>query len=221
MKKILSLALAAVMALSLVACGGNNNETTAPETTVPAVETTAPVTETTAPEAETTAPEAETTAPVTADANGATTVLQNIWNNVEEKWAIVGGSDAENPVWDAPGNYDLASENLPYQLLVPADQVANLTEAGSMIHMMNANTFTCAAYKLAEGADQAAFVSAMETAIKNNPWMCGFPDQLIVAEVEGFVVIAFGVNSAIDPFVTALSAAYPAATTLVSVSLAG
>ena len=90
-----------------------------------------------------------------------------------------------------------------------------------MIHLMNANTFTCAAYKLAEGADQAAFVSAMETAIKNNPWMCGFPDQLIIAEVEGFVVIAFGVNSAIDPFVTALSAAYPAATTLVSVSLAG
>ena len=220
MKKILSLALAAVMALSLVACGGNNNETTAPETTVPAVETTAPVTETTAPEAETTAPEAETTAPMTADANGATTVLQNIWNNVEEKWAIVGGN-MENSVWDAPGNYDLASEDLPYKLLVPADQVANLAEARSMIHMMNANTFTCAAYKLAEGADQAAFVSAMETAIKNNPWMCGFPDQLIVAEVEGFVVIAFGVNSAIDPFVTALSAAYPAATTLVSVSLAG
>ena len=49
MKKILSLALAAVMALSLVACGGNNNETTAPETTAPAVETTAPVTETSLP----------------------------------------------------------------------------------------------------------------------------------------------------------------------------
>ena len=214
MKKILSLALALVMALSLVACGGNNNETTAPETTAPAVETTAPVTETTAPIV-------ETTAPVTGDANGATTVLQNIWNNVSEKWAVFGGSDMENPVWDGPANYDTASENLSYQLLVPADQVANLAEAGSMIHAMNANSFTCAAYKLAEGADQAAFVSTMETAIKNNPWMCGFPDQLVIAEADGYVVVAFGVNDAINPFVTAMTTAYPEANTLVSVSLAG
>ena len=213
MKKILSLALAAVMALSLVACGGNNNETTAPETTAPAVETTAPVTETTAPIV-------ETTAPVTADANGATTVLQNIWNKIDEKWAVFGGSDAENPVWDNPGNYDVASENLSFQLLVPAEQVANLAEAGSMIHLMNANSFTGAAYKLVEGADQAAFIAAMQDAIKNNPWMCGFPDQLLIAEVEGYVVVAFGVNDAINPFITALTAAYPEATQS-TVSLAG
>ena len=201
MKKILTLALAAVMALSLVACGGNNNETTAPETTVPAVETTAPVTETTAPEA-------ETTAPVTADANGATTVLQNIWNNVEEKWAIIGGSDAENPVWDAPGNYDLASENLPYQLLVPADQVANLTEAGSMIHMMNANTFTCAAFKLT-GTTAADFGAAMKEAILSNQWMCGFPDSLHIRAIgDQYVIVAFGVNDAMTPFETHLAEAY-------------
>lgn len=200
MKKIIALALAGVMALSLVACGGNNNETTAPETTTPVV---------------------ETTAPVTADANGATTVLQNIWNAVSEKWSVFGGSNAENPVWDNPGNYDVASESLSYQLLVPADQVANLAEAGSMIHMMNANSFTCAAYKLVEGADQAAFVSAMETAVKNNPWMCGFPDQLVIASVDGYVVVAFGVNDAINPFVTAMTTAYPEATTLVTASLAG
>ena len=219
MKKILSLTLAAVLALSLVACGGNKPaETTAPETTVPTTtvpETTVP--ETTVPE--TTAP--ETTAPAAVDANGAATVLQNIWNNVSEKWAIFGGSDVENPVWDNPGNYDVNSENLSYQLLVPAEQAANLAEAGSMIHMMNANSFTCAAYKLVEGADQAAFVSAMETAIKNNPWMCGFPDQLVIASVDGYVVVAFGVNDAINPFVTAMTAAYPEAATLVSASLAG
>ena len=218
MKKILSLALAAVMALSLVACGGNNNETTAPETTAPAVETTAPVTETTAPIV-------ETTAPVTGDANGATTVLQNIWNNVSEKWAVFGGSDMENPVWDGPANYDTASENLSYQLLVPADQAANLAEAGSMIHAMNANSFTCAAYKLAEGVNPRDFADAMKTAIESNPWMCGFPDQLVITEVAdggvGYVVVAFGVNDAINPFVTAMTTAYPDAINYVTVSLAG
>lgn len=209
MKKILSLVLVAVLALSLAACGGNNNETTAPN-----VETTAPVTETTAPVT-------ETTAPVSAAANGATAILQKIWNNVSEKWAVFGGSDMENPVWDAPADYDVASENLSYQLLVPAEQVANLEGAGSMIHAMNANSFTCAAYWLVDGADKDAFVSAMETAIKNNPWMCGFPDQLVIAEVEGYVVVAFGINDAINPFVTAMTTAYPEATTLVNASLAG
>jgi len=216
MKKIISLVLAAVMALSLVACGGNKPaETTAPATTTPATTTPATtVPETTVPETT----EAEVTAPATAEANGATTVLQNIWNNVSEKWPVAGGSDMENPVWDGPGNCDTASESLAYQLLVPADQIANLAEAGNMIHMMNANTFTCAAYKLVEGADQAAFVAAMETAIKNNPWMCGFPDQLVIAEVDGYVVVVFGGNDAINPFVTAMTTAYPAATTLVTVN---
>ena len=213
MKKIISLTLVAVLALSLVACGNNKPvETTAPATT-PA--TTVPAT--TVPE--TTVP--ETTAAVTVDANGATTVLQNIWNNVEEKWAIVGGSDMENPVWDAPGNYDLASENLPYQLLVPAEQVANLTEAGAMIHMMNANTFTCAAYKMAEGADQAAFVTAMQTAIQGNQWMCGFPESLLIANVDGVIVVAFGHGDAMTPFQTNLTTAYAAAEILVNEAIAG
>ena len=210
MKKILSLALAAVMALSLVACGGNNNETTAPETTAPAVETTAPVTETTAPIV-------ETTAPVTADANGATTVLQNIWNKIDEKWAVFGGSDAENPVWDNPGNYDVASENLSFQLLVPAEQTGKITEAASMIHMMNTNTFTCAAFKLAEGVTAADFGAAMKDAVMNNQWMCGFPDSMLIRSIgDAYVVVAFGVNDAMTPFETHLTAAYPGMETIAS-----
>ena len=206
MKKILTLALAAVMALSLVACGGNNNETTAPETTVPAVETTAPVTETTAPET-------ETTAPVTADANGATTVLQNIWNNVEEKWAIIGGSDAENPVWDAPGNYDLASENLPYQLLVPAEELGNIDEAASLFHGMMLNNFTCGVFHVT--GDAQTFADAMVESIQNNQWMCGMPETMLVAVVGGeYVVMAFGINDAMNPFIAKMTEAYPAAVTV-------
>ena len=85
MKKIISLILVCVMALSLVACGTEKPvETNAPETNAP--ETTAPV--------ETTAPEAETEAPVAS--TGALAVLENIWNLYaeDEKFAVIGGSMA-------------------------------------------------------------------------------------------------------------------------------
>jgi hypothetical protein len=210
MKKILTLALAAVMALSLVACGGNNNETTAPETTVPAVETTAPVTETTAPEV-------ETTAPVTADANGATTVLQNIWNNVEEKWAIIGGSDAENPVWDAPGNYDLADENISFNLLIPADQIANVDDVASMTHGMMANNFNSAVFHVT--ADVKGFADALYQSVSGNMWMCGMPDRVVIASIGSYVVMFYGVNDALTSFETHLMEAYPQAETLYNESL--
>ena len=103
-----------------------------------------------------------------------------------------------------------ADENISYSLLIPAEQVTNVTEAASMIHMMNANTFTCAAYKLAEGVTAADFGAAMKDAVLGNQWMCGFPDSLLIRSFgDSYVVVAFGVNDAMTPFETHLTAAYP------------
>ena len=71
-------------------------------------------------------------------------ILETVWAKYadDEKFAIVGGNIEAN-IMDAPGNYDLTyAENMTWNLLVPADKIANITEAASMIHMMNANTFT-------------------------------------------------------------------------------
>lgn len=217
MKKIISLVLAGVMVLSLAACGGNgsdsttgaSNETTAPiETTVP-VETTAPVSETQAP---------------AASATGALAVLENIWNlyGEDEKFAVIGGN-MESPVDGAPGNYDMAyAENLSYNLLVPAEELSSIDEAATMIHMMNANTFTCGAVHMAEGADATTFANAMRDAIQGNQWMCGFPETLMIAVVEGeYVVIAFGVNDAMNPFMTHFGEAYPEAEVLFNEAIEG
>ena len=202
MKKIISLVLAGVMALSLAACGTSKPaETTAPETT--------------APEAETQAPAAST---------GSLTVLENIWNlyGEDEKFAVIGGN-IEAPVDGAPGNYDMAyAENLTYNLLVPEDQLANIDEAATMIHMMNANTFTCGVVHLTEGADAAAFAQVMRDAIQGNQWMCGFPETLTVAVVDGaYVLIAFGVNDAMNPFMTHFAEAYAEAEILFNEAVAG
>ena len=165
---------------------------------------------------------AEPTVPAQEMPASALEILENTWADYaeEEKFAVIGGSMAA-PVDNAPGAYDLADENISFQLLVPADQLDNVTEAASMIHMMNANTFTCAAYKLADGVAAADFGAAMKDAIMNNQWMCGFPDRMLVkAFGDSYVVVAFGVNDAMDPFETHLTNAYPGMETVANENIA-
>ena len=196
MKKIISLVLVAVMALSLVACGTKTPAETTPATTeAPAV---------------------------TIESSLA--VLESIWAlyGEDEQFAVIGGN-MESPVDGAPGNYDMAyAENLTWNLLIPADQLANIDQAASMIHMMNANTFTSGVVHLTEGTDAAAFAQVMRDAIQGNMWMCGFPETLTVAVVGGeYVVIAFGLNDAMNPFNTHLAEAYPGAEILYNEAIAG
>ncbi len=190
MKKILSLTLVLAMVLTVLAgCGGN----AAPETTAPAVpETNAP----------------ETTAPAVT-APSALEVLENTWAAYaeDEKFAVIGGSMAA-PVDGAPGSYDIADENISYNLLIPAEQLANITEVASMMHMMNANTFTGAAYTVADTASVADFTAAMKDAIMNNQWICGFPEELLMGTLGNCVVVAFGAADLMDVFETHLRGAY-------------
>ena len=196
MKKIISLVLVAVMALSLVACGTKTPAETTPATTeAPAV---------------------------TVESSLA--VLESIWAlyGEDEQFAVIGGN-MESPVDGAPGNYDMAyAENLTWNLLIPADQLANIDQAASMIHMMNANTFTSGVVHLTEGTDAAAFAQVMRDAIQGNMWMCGFPETLTVAVIGGeYVLIAFGINDAMNPFMTHFAEAFPGAEILFNEAIEG
>ena len=114
------------------------------------------------------------------------------------------------------------AENLTWNLLIPEAEIANVAEAATMIHMMNANTFTCGAVRLVEGADVEAFANTMRDAIQNNQWMCGFPENLTIAVIGGeYVVIAFGVNDAMTPFKAHLAQAYADAEVLFNEAIAG
>lgn len=196
MKKFISAAMVLAMLVTMLAgCGGSN----ASETTGAATESAAEP-------------------PATA-----LEILENVWANYadEEKFSVIGGN-IEAGVMDAPGNYDMAyAENMTYNLLVPAEQIANITEAASMIHMMNANTFTCGVFRLAEGVSAADFGTAMQTAVRNNQWMCGFPETLLIESIGGeYVLVAFGVNDAMTPFAAHLAAAYADAQVLVNEPIA-
>ena len=116
------------------------------------------------------------TEPEVAGPATALEVLENVWNlyGEDDKFAVIGGN-MENPVDGAPGAYDMAyAENLTFNLVIPAEELGNVTEAATMIHMMNANTFTAGVVKLADGVDVAAFAATMNAwngyvAEKNDP----------------------------------------------------
>ena len=178
MKKAIALILAMIMVMSLAASGGKK------------------------PEAQ---PEADVVVP-----GSALEILENVWAlyGDDEKFPVMGG-DMVNMEDGAPGAYGLEdAESLTYQLLVPAEEIANIDQAASLFHGMMLNNFTCGAFHVTGDAD--AFAAAMVNAVKNNQWMCGMPETMLVAVVGGeYVVMAFGINDAMNPFIAKMGEAYP------------
>lgn len=164
----------------------------------------------------------ETTAPAENIPASALEILETTWGmySDDEKFAIIGG-DMNNPVNDAPGEFDLNNENVTYSLLVPEEQLENVTSAASMIHMMNANTFTCAVFRLAEGVTADDFGKAMQEAVQNNRWMCGFPETLVIQNIsDAYVLVAFGTNDNITVLMNHLTLAYPESQNIVREAIA-
>ena len=172
MKKIVSLALAVLLVLSLAACGSKNSGT--------------------------------------GDVSDALTLLNTVWATYseEEKFPVTGG-DYDHPVDDAPGAFDISNaDNMDYMLGFPGPSVANLVDAASLMHMMNANTFTCGALRVKNGDDAAKLAEDLRDAIQNKQWMCGFPDKLVIATLGNYVVSVYGDEELVNTFRDKLQAAY-------------
>ena len=218
MKKLLALILAGAMLLSFAACGGN--ETPENETTTEAVvEST---------EAATDAVENDTTVDATqapegqAGAADAVSLLNQVWAKFgdDEKPFVMGGF-GDTMVDGAPGKFDVSlAEDMDAMLGIPAASAADIDDAASLIHAMNANTFTSAAYRLKEGKDASALASAIEANLAGRHWMCGIPETLLIVAVDGFVVTAFGANDIVSNFKTKLAGEFASAQVLVEKPIA-
>ncbi|MCM1258879.1 MAG: hypothetical protein NC307_13625 [Roseburia sp.] len=128
-------------------------------------------------------------------------VLNLIWENTSEddRFPSFGGSQ-DNPVMDAPGSVDLGdTDMLSYTLLVPEDLQGNVTDAASLVHMMNGNTFTGAALKI-EGTDVKKAADAVKDTVAGNQFVCGFPEQLVVVTAGDYVFYAFGATEIVEKF---------------------
>ena len=193
MKKLISLALVLALALSVLAgCGAPaDNGGASNETAAPA---------------------------------SAVEVLENVWNlfGDDEKFPVMGG-DFETAAMDAPAEWktDLLVD-LSYSLQLPEAEMAKVADAATMIHMMNANTFTSAVLHLNEGEDVAAFAAKAKECIMSAQWMCGFPEKLVIADMGGnYLLIAYGLNDAINPFEAKLAEAYADANVICSEAIVG
>lgn len=150
-------------------------------------------------------------------------IFTRVWSTYgeEEKFSIAGG-DYNNSVMDAPGKFAVADvESLDAMLGVPADAAAYIDDAASMMHMMNANTFTAGAYRVSDAANQQKFCDSLKNNIMNRQWMCGFPDTLIIVSIgDNYVVSAFGNAEIIETFKTKLTTEYKVAQIVYEESLA-
>ncbi len=138
-------------------------------------------------------------------------LLTNVWNTYEEADKFpIGGGDYENMTADVPGKFDVTkAEDMDSMLGFPAGSAEQIDDAASMLHMMNANTFTAGAYHISDSGEVQAVADALKDNIVNRQWICGFPDTLIVASVGNeYVVSAFGNAEIIETFKTKLQAEY-------------
>lgn len=212
MRKITLILAATVMAFALTACAKNESSTetttTAPETTTAETTTAEPATEET-----TVASEAGST-----EINAAADVLNNVWSTYpeEEKFFAMGG-DYNNMVDGAAGAADITdTETLSFMAYIPVDSIALIDDAATLLHAMNANTFTGAAFHLTDAANAETLTAALKDNIMNAQWMCGFPDTLVIFTVnDEYVVSAFGNAEIIENFKNKVTDVYGESAVLV------
>ena len=181
MKKFLTLLLAAAMTLSLAACGSKTDDNSG-NNSQPA---------------------------------SALELLNAVWANYsdDDKFPAAGGDyDEANMTEDAPGNFSVEDgDALDYSLSFPAADAGKLSDAASLTHMMNANTFTCGAFHAVSTQDAAKLADDLHTAIADKHWMCGFPDKMVIVTLDQTVISLYGHEDLVNTFRDKLQAAYPSA----------
>ena len=215
MKKTLVLILAGLIALSAAACNNNDDNNSKSENNNSAIISVESKEESKADESSAEESKEEESSEVVAaeKVSDPYEVLTKTWNNFadDEKFAAVGGDWTEENLTDgAPGKYTLDdASNVEYALSLPSAQFDNVDSAASLMHMMNANTFTCAAFHVKEGVEVEEFTKAVRDFIQAKHWMCGMPEKVAVYVVGECVVYCYGHNPLMDYFKNHLTEAYP------------
>lgn len=140
------------------------------------------------------------------------TILNTVWASYtdDEKFPAAGGDYSEENMTDgAPGKIGLSSaSDIEYLLSIPADVVAMADDGASLFHMLNGNTFTCGVLRLKDAGQMDAAAEEVQQYVMGKQWMCGFPDKLVVASVDGYLLSVFGAEDLVDSFRDKLQAAY-------------
>ena len=126
------------------------------------------------------------------------------------------GGGMANPVTDGPGELSLDdTAEVNDKTGVPEDKITTIDKAATLIHMMNANTFSAAAVHAAEGVKAEDVATTIGDNLKIRQWMCGIPEKHVIIKVGSNTIIsAFGANDLITVFLDKAKVAYPDYTVL-------
>ena len=199
-KRIIALILAATATLTLAAC--SNNEPTDSDRN-----SNNSTSNTTADNSSSPANNGDSEPAGSAYAD-AVAVLDAVWAAYPEsdKFPLMGGSTDVAMEYDGkPGPFTLTmTDEIKNSLKVTDSILPQIKNAASMIHMMNANTFTCAAFEV--DGDINAFSTALVDSVNSTHWMCGIPETVITVKVGNYLVMAFGNGEVMEKFKTAATA---------------
>ena len=116
---------------------------------------------------------------------------------------------------DAPGNFSVEDgDALDYSLSFPAADAGKLSDAASLTHMMNANSFTCGAFHVSDAGNVSTVAADIRSAVQGKQWMCGFPDKLVIFTSGQYVVSVYGNESLVNTFRDKFVAAHSGASTV-------
>lgn len=160
----------------------------------------------------------ETTNQENAEIASAEELLNQVWDafSEDETFAVTGG-DYNHPVDGSAGTFDITdTDNLMYMLHVPETQIDAMDDGASIVHAMNVNTFTSAAFHMTDAKNAEEFVVDFEEAFENTQWMCGFPDiyKIFTINAGEYVVYALGSEDNVENFKTHLVEVYGDAVTV-------
>lgn len=217
MKKMYALLLSAALVLSLAACANTGNDV--PDSSDAAVTETEPETVTETEEETIAATEEEATSPEEGEGSesdsGAAAILTTVWDSYgeDEKFPAFGGNPSVDSLnTDGPAAYaPFDAEAMDSSLGFPSASLDKIDDAATLIHMMNANTFTCGVYHVADPEDTDATITALKDNILARQWMCGFPEKLVIYTVDDYIVAVFGHGEPVDTFTGKLTAVYASA----------
>lgn len=186
MKRLLTTVLALLLVCFLAACGGKES-----------------------PDG------SDTKEPGESAAKSALELLTTVWDSYgdDDKFPAAGGDmSEENMTMNSPGNFSIDDAGaLDATLGFPSASAEKIDDAASLVHMMNANTFTCGAFHAKAAGDTADISAAIKDNIMNRQWMCGFPDKLVIVKIDDYVISFFGEKEIVDTFMAKLTAAYASA----------
>lgn len=116
----------------------------------------------------------------------------NYFGGMNAEGEIVNGVPCEVSLDDA--------EAVGTMLTFPADSISLVDEAASLTHLMNANTYTSAAFHVKNPEDLTLLAESIKDTVMSNQWICGFPEKLVIGQVENYIVYAYGRNDLVDIF---------------------